>query len=104
MSSYRDIGGLFPKRDITENYHRGNPQSIEANKVAAKYKLSARQRILEELQGDSELTCEDLEAFTKLSHQTCSARISDLKREGKIKQIGIRNTRSGSPAAVYQAI
>lgn len=98
----------LPLWDICQNYHRGNPQSVKANEIAHKYKIPARQRILEALENDvlkvRGLTCEDLEMWTNLSHQTCSARLSDLKHEGKIKVVGVRKTRSGSDAAVYQAL
>jgi predicted HTH transcriptional regulator len=96
------LKGMLP--DITANYHRGNPQSVEANKVTHKFKISNRAIILEALQGECDLTCEELENFTGLSHQTCSARLSELKRDGRIKQVGTRKTRSGSPAAVYQVV
>jgi hypothetical protein len=100
----KDMGPLF---DICERKHGGNPMSVKANKVAHKYKIPSKQVILEQLREDvigSEvgLTCEELERFTGLSHQTCSARCADLKREGKIKIVGERKTRSGSPASVYQ--
>lgn len=99
----KDMGPLF---DICSNRHKGNENSIEANKIAHKGKVGTRQRILEELQTWREhgATCEQIEGFTRLSHQTCSARLSELKREGKIKVVGQRKTRSGSPAAVYQAL
>lgn len=78
--------------------------SVEANKVASKGKVSNRQRILSEFHFGSgrDLTCEEIENITNLSHQTCSARLSELRREGKIKIVGERKTRSGSSAAVYQ--
>lgn len=99
----------LPLWDITKNYHRGNPQSVKANEIAHKYKIPARQRILEELELERShfhlgMTCEELEHLTSLSHQTCSARLSELRREGKIKVVGERKTRSGSDAAVYQAL
>jgi predicted HTH transcriptional regulator len=98
------LKGMLP--DITRNYHRGNPQSVAANKVAHKFKLSARQRILHVFATPNQRhwTCEEIEGASGLSHQTCSARLSELKRDGKIKQIGTRKTRSGSPAAIYQVV
>lgn len=89
--------------DICYNRHKGNPNSVKANQIAKKYKLGARQRIIECLE-NHEMTCEELEAFTGLSHQTCSARCSDLKRDGRIIETGKRLTRSGSPASVYKAV
>lgn len=95
--------------DITKRYHGGNEHSKKANEIAHKYKIGARQRILEELgntswHGELGLSCEEIEDATGLSHQSCSARCSELRREGKIKIVGERKTRSGAMAAVYQAI
>lgn len=100
----------FKNDDVCRNYHKGNPMSVQANKVAHKGKIGARQRIIEALRASSHrggLTREELEHETipnGLSHQSCSARLSELRREGKIKIVGERKTRSGSLAAVYQAI
>lgn len=96
----KTYGPLF---DITANYHRGNSQSVQANKIAHKGKIGARDVILRELRIMPNLTCEEIEAVTGMSHQSCSARCADLKREGKIKIVGTRKTRSGSPASVYQS-
>src|ERR1043166_5743786 len=88
--------------DITANYHRGNPQSVEAGQKAHKGAEIARKRILEALRRSNGLSCDQLEELTGLSHQSCSARISELKREGKIVKAGTRQTRSGCNAAVYK--
>jgi predicted HTH transcriptional regulator len=97
---HQSYGPLF---DICANRHQGNPQSVKANEIAHKFRLPTRQRILEILNSGDGMTCEELEHFTALSHQTCSARLSELRREEKIKIVGTRKTRSGSPAAIYQA-
>lgn len=94
------LGPLF---DICANRHRGNEQSIAANKAAKK--STERQQILEILNfGNANLTCEDLEKVSGISHQSCSARISELKRDGLIVKIGTRPTKSGCQAAVYKAV
>jgi hypothetical protein len=99
----KNMGPLF---DICERKHGGNPMSVQANKIAHKGKIGTREVILRELRmtGFGGLSCEDIENLTALSHQSCSARLSELRREGKIKIVGERKTRSGSTAAVYQAI
>ena len=103
MSTY---GPLF---DICYNYHKGNKCSIEANKIAHKGKENNKQRVINAIRQswygrEVGLTCEQIEQVTGISHQTCSARLSELKRECKIKIVGTRKTKSGSPASVYQAI
>lgn len=95
--------------DICSNRHGNNANSIKANKIAHKYKIGARQRILEILQDHTAIfsmgmSCEQIEDESGLSHQSCSARISELRKEGKIKVVGERLTRSGSPAAVLVAV
>jgi len=106
-NNIRKISGAQFVEDITANYHGGNPQSVQANKIAHKGRVSARQQIMDLLcnpLSEAGLTCEELEVLSGLSHQTCSARLSELRREGKIKiVVGTRKTRSGSPAAVYQS-
>ena len=103
MSQYQNIGGLFPDRDICASNHRGNEQSVAANKKPDKQlqKLVIMHCII---QSDSGRTCEEIETLIHLPHQSCSARISELKREGLIRKIGTRPTRSGCQAAVYQAV
>ena len=47
-------------------------------------------------------TCDEVEALTSLSHQTCSARFNALKRAGLIAQTAcFRRTRSNRKACVY---
>src|SRR5947207_15751346 len=70
--------------DITANYHKGNAHSEAAHKKARHSSAEAKQTILWALQNAGEASCEKIEDHTSLSHQTCSARISELKRDGKI--------------------
>ena len=93
-------------RDICSNYHRGNAESVIANKTASKTKLNKRDRIMQIFQNAHFIrqfgtTCEDIEIITGWKHQTVSARISELKRDGKIMVIGKCKTESGCQAAVY---
>jgi predicted transcriptional regulator len=90
--------------DICKNYHKGNEQSVAANMIAAPFKVSTRVKIILALKTRGDQTCEELEKELQLSHQACSARISELKRDGLIRKIGTRPTRSGCQAAVYQAL
>jgi len=50
-------------------------------------------------------TCDDVEYYTGLSHQTASARIVELRKLNLIKDSGNRRkTRSGRRAVVWQAV
>lgn len=88
------------QKDICENRHQGNPFSVQANHKPNKEAQQAR--IVEALRAVQPTSCEALEGATGLSHQSCSARISELKREGKIVICGEGKTRSGSGCAVYE--
>lgn len=51
---------------------------------------------------DEGRTCDEVEVWLGMSHQTASARIRDLVKSGKIADSGKRRpTRSGRKAAVY---
>lgn len=90
--------GLRFVRDICERNHGGNEFSKQANKLCNKEAQKAK--ILEALKGKV-MTCQDLEDLTGLSHQSCSARISEAKRDKQISVCGKGLTRSGSGCAVY---
>lgn len=49
-------------------------------------------------------TCDEVEEFTGKPHQTISAAINALMRDGLIRAIGKRPTRSGRQANVWQAV
>jgi len=89
--------------DITANRHGGHENSKEAHKKALKNAARDRKRILDYL--DTRLaegaTCDELEQALDLSHQTCSARCSDLKRSSQVMPSGQkRKTRKGVNADV----
>ena len=46
-------------------------------------------------------TCDEIEVALGMRHQSASARITELRRGGKIEAVGKRPTRTGSKAAVY---
>ena len=75
-NNIRKISGAKFVKDITANYHRGNPMSVQANKIAREGKVSNRQRILDILSNNrNELvwTCEALEEWTSLTHAKLGA-------------------------------
>ena len=95
--------------DICSNYHNNNPESVDAHSSIISLKDKNRRKIIEHLHrvGIVGATCDELEASLGLSHQTCSARCSDLLRLNWIlrKPLGPgayekRKTRSGRNAAV----
>lgn len=47
------------------------------------------------------VTADELEVKLKLSHQTCSARVTELLKDKAIHWKGKRKTRSGRMARVY---
>lgn len=87
--------------DICRNNHGGNPESEAANLQTDKRRDS--RRIVDALVnvGWNGLTCDELEVRLAMSHQTCSARCSELKRDGTIAvKSAKRFTRTGSSAGV----
>ncbi len=89
--------------DITRNYHGGNTESVEANKRAGINKSRDRWRIVEFMvtRGRYGATCYEAEEALGMSHQTCSARFSDLKKDRVLSVNGIRRpTNTGCLAAV----
>ena len=90
----------LPLFDICASRHKGDECSAAANLKTNKQRDAAR--ILKYLDVYNGKTCDELEVALGMSHQTCSARCSDLARAGLIIRTGEkRPTRTGSPAAVY---
>lgn len=86
--------------DICETRHGGNTESVAAHHSIVGCKTFLHQRILQSIRQSNGLTCDEIELMLNLSHQTASARISELKAIGKITKNGIRATRSGRKAAI----
>jgi response regulator of citrate/malate metabolism len=94
--------------DICAGRHGGNPESVAAGKETNRARDG--RRILNELEGFPEgLTCDELEQHLGMSHQTCSARCAELKKNAFIQlkwfpgtngRAEKRPTRTGSMAAV----
>jgi hypothetical protein len=91
--------------DITINRHRGNPESSEASRSieASKPLLRLQVEALLRLAGPGGLTSEQVERRLGLSHQTASARISELFARGNAVRGERRMTTSGrwARAAVH---
>lgn len=92
--------------DITRNRHRGNPESVAAHQKMKDGKRQQRQRVLEAVRGAPSglgLCCHELAAAWGTTPNAISGRFTELKKAGKIRKVGTRQTPSGSPAAVYQS-
>lgn len=90
--------------DICRNRHGGNPESEVANQQTNKQRDS--RMVMDALfqAGGLGMTCDELEVELGMSHQTCSARCSELKRDGKVlTTTRRRETRAGCPARVLMA-
>lgn len=91
----------YTPADICQNRHKGQNTSIAANPSPEK-KVRDKQLILEALERKGEATCELLETLCFLSHQTCSARISELLRDGLIEICGHTKTKAGNKCRLYR--
>lgn len=89
------------KTDICANRHGGNAESVAANNGTNKkrdfYIILNRLAVLDG-------TCDEVERELGMSHQTCSARFADLKRDGLIEPTTRRKTRSGRWAMAWRKV
>lgn len=90
--------------DVTQNNHGGNPESQEANIDVAPRKPRYRELIADWFRLNGPAIAEDvLAAFPKWRYSTVTARISELRRDRIIVQIGVRpTTYSGKDAALLK--
>jgi hypothetical protein len=86
--------------DICARNHGGNECSKEANRVTSK--SIDRKLIVEYLGTVTDATCDEVEIALEMNHQTCSARFSELKREGIIVPTVKRATRTGCKAQAWR--
>lgn len=94
--------------DITANFHKGADTSVQAFKETPQaVRNTGRAAVLKLIQetGSNGITCERIEIRLGISHQTASARISELRlRDKLIVDSGRRRaTQSGHKARVYVA-
>lgn len=91
--------------DITANYHGGADTSVEAHEsiIPDKRRLRALVYKMIEETGKWGATCDEAELALNLTHQSCSARFTELAKVGAIIIDGKRPTRSGRNARVYIA-
>lgn len=90
--------------DITRAFHGGNPQSEAAHQSIQADAASLRVVIWKHLLKVGAATCDQVEQQLNVSHQSCSARFAELKRDGWIFATGKpKATRSGRKAMTYVA-
>lgn len=90
--------------DITTNFNQGNLFSQQANVSVASDKSRLRKMVKNYIQSNGDATSDEVEAGLRLSHQTVSARFTELKARGEIELTGKRPTRSGRMAGVYKVV
>ena len=92
------------QRDPTAAYHGGDPESTAAHDSVRDLKTRMHRRILAfgASRGPRGMTCDEAEMVLGMTHQTCSARFTELKASGQIRATDRkRTTRSGRRAKVY---
>jgi len=88
--------------DICRNYHRGDPESEDANGLVAPHKSVQRCEILRVISQHPEgIHCEAIERALGMKHQTTSARIAELRQAQMVEICGYTQTSSGARARLY---
>lgn len=100
------LGKICPyadRLDICEQRHGGDPESVAAHASIVESKHLMRSRIMAYLAGCGPATCDQVEATLGMTHQSASARMSELKRDRLIEPTGdVKPTRSGRNAKVFR--
>jgi len=88
--------------DICANNHGGNAESVAAHKSIVSLMPDVRKKVFEFIltRGKNGATCDEIEVALGISHQSASARCTELKATGNIRTLGTRKTRGGRNAAV----
>lgn len=97
---------ITPSSDITANYHRGNPESVQANEIIQPKKSALRNEIYNWItsRGRNGATCYEVEQGLRLKHQTASARMSEMKlpdADYRIFWNGQKRSTGSATAKVY---
>jgi predicted transcriptional regulator len=88
--------------DICQNNHKGNPESVAANRRVDKARNE--KLVLNAIAALGEASSEMVELHLGWSHQSVSSRFSDLKRKGLIVKSGNAKTKSGCSCTTYKII
>jgi len=88
--------------DPTQLFHHGEQFSSEAHKSIKHDKARVRELVFNCIkEAQNGRTCDEIETELELSHQSASARMTELKANNRIKLVFKRATRSGRLAGVY---
>jgi hypothetical protein len=92
--------------DITANFHMNSDTSVAAfNSTPGSHRQVQRTRIYEKIGELNGATCSEIESLLGLSHQTASARITELQKYNRIFDTGERRlTQLGKKARVYKIL
>lgn len=100
-------GELWDHKDVTQNRHKGAETSVKAHKRIRSGLQARREAIYASIKSygiaTNGITVDELAYFWKTTPNAISGRFSELARDGRIKKIGTRKTRSGCSAAVWVA-
>lgn len=86
--------------DICAGRHRRNHESDEAHEEIIPAKKTLHEKLMKYFWLYGEMTCQEISERSGIPYTTCSARLSELKRDGKLFKVGTRKTKSGCSAAV----
>ena len=93
------ITSLYNKRDKAVLRKDGDKAVIGFFSNPSKHRM----KILHKIYAVGDATCSELEELLNLTHQTVSARISELKKDNVITETGEKRlTKSKCPARVYK--
>lgn len=88
--------------DITAGYHQGDSFSRLAHQSIVGDKAKLQAEVLKHIRLLGSATSDDVENMTGLSHQTVSARMTELKALNAIVPAEHKKTRSGRSAQAWR--
>jgi len=90
--------------DVCRRFHKGADTSeLAYAETPARVRSKLRYKVLSTIKARGNATCDEIESLLDLSHQSCSARVTELKRDGLIEDTGEKRlTRQGRKARVYK--
>jgi hypothetical protein len=93
------------ERDVCQNRHMGNEQSVAAHEKHKESRPQARLEVYWWFASQTEpKSCENAAESIGWGINRMSPRITELKRDRWLKQAGIGRTRGGSACALYVAV
>lgn len=97
----QSVSRYAPAEDICSRKSGGNPESELAHEVVKAAKPELQRHILEYIAEVRGATCEEVSRALGMRYTTASARISELRKAGRLHSTGRRRpTTTGTSAAV----